>query len=140
MSRLPTFSPVRDIVRTGVRKFRERNQSPGIQPGDVYECDEDYRIYFDAPGVNEADVHIRYVDDSVHVRMERFRPPRIGFSLVTSGRRMSFDGRVDLPADTSIDPDMAGATLRSDGTLVIELPKGDASIASDAESVSASSD
>ena len=128
MSRFAPLSPVRDVVRNSAQKIRDRQQSPTIQRGDLYEYDEEYLVYFDAPGVEEADIHIRYVDDSVRIRMERFRPPRKGFHLAITGRRMSFDGSVRLPDGSAVNPDAANATLQSDGTLEIRLPKVDSPI------------
>ena len=123
MSRLIGLSPLRELLRESAHRLKERHQGPSYQHGDLYELADAFLIVFDAPGVNEVDIHIRYVDNAVRVRMERFRPPRSGFSLVAAKRRMSFDGHVMLPDEASVDPEAAMATLRSNGTVHIRLPK-----------------
>jgi hypothetical protein len=41
------------------------------------------------------------------------------------GRGLSLDGSAPLPAEASLDPDNATATLKENGTLQIEIPKVD---------------
>jgi HSP20 family molecular chaperone IbpA len=41
------------------------------------------------------------------------------------GRGLALDGRVELPADTDLDPEGATATLRENGTLYVRVPKAE---------------
>ena len=90
---------------------------------DLLESEDAYRVVFDAPGAVASDVQVRYVDGAVLVRIDRFREFRTGYEMLVPGRGMALDGRADLPEDAVLDPEEASATLRGDGTLVVEVPK-----------------
>ena len=92
---------------------------------DVLESEDSYLVVFDAPGVGHSDVQVRYVDDEVLVRIDRFRDFREGFEMVFPGRGMSLDGRTALPDGAVVDPEAAEAHLRPNGTLEVWVPKED---------------
>ena len=112
------------LVRRGIDRFSRRG-SVGTVDVDVLDEPEAFVIHADAPGVEEEDVQVRYVDGDVYLRIERFRPPYEGFDLVVDGRVMSFDGRITLPEGVSVDPEYAEATLNGDGTLHVTIPKAE---------------
>lgn len=91
--------------------------------GDLYETEGAYIAIFDAPGANQSDVQLKYVDGAILVRIDRFRDTYADFEMRLPGRRMSADGRVELPLDASVDPGGATATLTNAGTLRVHLPK-----------------
>jgi HSP20 family molecular chaperone IbpA len=94
-------------------------------PADVLEADDAYLVVFDAPGATASDVQVRYVDDRVEVRIDRFRDFHEGFEMRYPGRGLALDGSVTLPADALVDPETASATLKRDGTLQVRIPKVD---------------
>ncbi len=93
-------------------------------PADVLESEDAYLVVFDAPGVTATDVQVRYVDDRVEVRLDRFRDFYDEFEMVYPGRGLSLDGSATLPDDAVVDAAEATATLRDDGTLRVRIPKG----------------
>jgi HSP20 family molecular chaperone IbpA len=92
---------------------------------DVLESDEEYLVVFDAPGANASDVQVRYQDDAVLVRLDRFREYREGFEMLFPGRGLALDGRAKLPDDAVVEAEEARARLNDDGTLYVFLPKGE---------------
>ena len=87
---------------------------------DLLESDEEYLVVFDAPGATSGDVHVRFVDGEVVVRLERFREFHEGYEMRFPGRGLTLEGRVELPEE--VDPDAATATLRENGTLHVTIP------------------
>lgn len=112
-------------VRDTLERIRARQMEPRDLSPDVYETPEAYVVVFDAPGVDHADVQVRYVNGEVMARVERFRDDHDGFELIESERAVSMDGQIALPDDAIVSPEVSEATLRSDGTLQIRLPKTD---------------
>jgi HSP20 family protein len=110
-------------VFDSVGRFAGRAQERRPLPTDLLESDDAYLVVFDAPDASAADVQVRYSDSSVHVRIDRTREHREGFEMRFPGRGLSLDGEVELPAEATIDPDTATATLTPEGTLEVELPK-----------------
>jgi len=92
-------------------------------PSDLLESDDAYLVVFDTPGATASDIQVRYVDDRVEVRVDRFREFYEGFDMRYPGRGLSLDGRVTLPGDADVDPETARATLKSNGTLHVRVPK-----------------
>ncbi|WP_262175663.1 Hsp20 family protein [Haloarcula laminariae] len=95
-------------------------------PADLLESDDAYLVVFDAPGATASDLQVRYVDDRVEVRLDRFREFYDDYEMTYPGRGLALDGAVTLPDDAVVDAAAATATLRDDGTLHVELPKADA--------------
>lgn len=112
------------VVETVGRVFgRAQEQRP--LPADVFESDEEFLVLFDAPGSHPADIQVKYEDDAIVVRVDRFREFHDGFEMSFPGRGLTLDGRVELPTDAAVDPTRANAVLRDDGTLAIRIPKID---------------
>lgn len=92
-------------------------------PFDVLETDDNYIVIFDVPGVDSEDIQVRYVDNRILVRVDRFREYFEGFTMRFPGRGMGFDGEAELPDTTTVDPEAATARLSETGVLTIEVPK-----------------
>ncbi|WP_335999898.1 Hsp20/alpha crystallin family protein [Halorientalis halophila] len=110
-------------VMETVGRAASRVQERRPLPVDLLESDDAYLAVFDAPGATSSDVQVRFDDNAVVVRIDRFRDFYEGFEMLVPGRGLSLDGRVSLPADTVVDPDDADATLRRNGTLEVRVPK-----------------
>ena len=109
------------VGRAGRLSGRAQERHP--LPNDLLESDEAYLVVFDAPDVDIDDVQVRFADGTVHVRIDRTREHREGFEMRFPGRGLSLDGSVTLPAEATVDPDAASASLTAEGTLEVELPK-----------------
>ena len=92
---------------------------------DLLESEDAYLLVFDTPGAVASDIQVRYVDGTVFVRVDRFREFYGGYEMRFPGRGMALDGRATLPDDAAVNPEAADATLRSNGTLEISIPKVD---------------
>jgi HSP20 family molecular chaperone IbpA len=112
-----------DAVLRRVGRVYGRVQESTPLEADVLESDETLVVVFDAPGVQSSDVQVRFVDDRVLVRIDRFREFHEGYEMRFPGRGLSLDGEVTIPDDVTVDPDAASATLTEHGTLEIRLPK-----------------
>ena len=132
---------VRDIghsvgktIAENVGRAAGRLQEATPLSADVLESDDAYLVVFDAPGAATSDVQVRYEEGEVLVRIDRFREFREDFEMRYPGRGLALDASVELPEDAVIDPEGSTATLRSDGTLAVEVPKRDEPIDADGES------
>lgn len=114
---------VRYAVLERLGRTAGRIQETKPLPVDLLEGEDAYLAVFDAPGVAASDVQVRYLDNAVLVRIERFREHREGFEMRVPGRGLSLSGRVELPDDAVVDTDAATARLTEIGTLRIRLPK-----------------
>ncbi|WP_129114804.1 Hsp20/alpha crystallin family protein [Halegenticoccus tardaugens] len=112
---------VLERVGRGVSRVQERKPLPY----DLLESDDAYLVIFDAPGAAESDVQVRFVDDEVQVRIDRFRDFYEGFEMRFPGRGLALDGVAELPADASVEASEASATLTKNGTLRVRIPKDD---------------
>jgi len=92
---------------------------------DLLESDDAYLVVFDAPGVRGEDLNVTFLDHTVEVELDRFRDFYDGYEMVFPGRGVSLSGSADLPADASVTPEGANATLTRNGTLQVEIPKTD---------------
>jgi len=92
-------------------------------PADLLESDDAYLVVFDAPGTTASDLQVRYVEDRVEVRLDRFREFYDDYEMRIPGRGLSLDGSVTLPEDAVVDAEAASATLKHDGTLQVRVPK-----------------
>jgi HSP20 family molecular chaperone IbpA len=104
-------------------------------PADLLESEDAYLVVFDAPGAVASDLQVRYVEDRVEVRLDRFRAFYDEFEMRYPGRGLALDGSVTLPEDAVVDPDAATATLKKDGTLHVRVPKVDADEDAEADDV-----
>lgn len=114
---------VGEAVLEGVGRTAGRVQEARPLRPDLLEGEDAYIAVFDAPGAAASDVQVRFDDGKVRVRIDRFRDPYEGFEMRYPGRGLSLDGRVRLPRDAAVDPEGATATLRSNGTLEVRVPK-----------------
>ncbi|EFW90785.1 putative Hsp20 [Haladaptatus paucihalophilus DX253] len=112
-------------VASKVGRAASKVQESRPIPSDLLESEDAYLIVFDAAGATGSDVQVRFVRDSVLVRIDRFRDFHEGFDMVFPGRGMSLDGQVELPADAEVDPKKATATLTDSGTLQVTVPKAE---------------
>ena len=113
-----------DTIFENLGRAAGRVQENKPLPADVLESEDAYLVVFDAPGVTATDVQVRYVDDRVEVRIDRFRDFYENYEMVYPGRGLSLDGSATLPEDAVVDAGEATATLRDDGTLRVRIPKG----------------
>ncbi len=127
------------LFETVGRMFgRAQEQRP--LPVDLYESDNEFLAVFDAPGAHPADVQVKYEDDAIVVRVDRFREFYDGFEMQFPGRGLTLDGRVVFPPEASVDPTEASATLKDDGTLHVRVPKVDNETDDSAETTVENSD
>ncbi|MFC6826384.1 Hsp20/alpha crystallin family protein [Halopelagius fulvigenes] len=110
---------VLERIGRGVGRVQERKPLPY----DVLESDDAYLVVFDAPGAQRSDVQVRFLDGEVEVRIDRFRDFHEGFDMRFPGRGLSLEGSAALPDDASVDATEATATLASNGTLRVRIPK-----------------
>ncbi len=61
----------------------------------------------------------------MEVRIDRFRDFHEGYEMRFPGRGLALDGSVTLPSDAAVDPETAQATLESNGTLHVRVPRAD---------------
>ena len=94
-------------------------------PVDLLESEDAYLAVFDAPGTTSSDVQVRFEDNTVEVRIDRFRDFHEGYEMLLPGRGLALDGQITLPTDADVDPKAANATLRQNGTLEVRVPKED---------------
>jgi HSP20 family molecular chaperone IbpA len=112
-----------EVVLDGVGRVSARVQERKPLPADLLESDEAYLVVFDAPGAEMQDVSVTYERGTVTVRIERFRDLHEGYEMLFPGRGLTLEGRVDLPEDAGVDAEGANATLTTNGTLRVEIPK-----------------
>ena len=93
---------------------------------DLLESDEAYLAVFDAPGTKAPDVSVRFENDTLKVRIDRFREFYDDYEMRLPGRGMALDGKVTLPPEANVDPDSAEATVTRNGTLQVRIPKVEA--------------
>lgn len=115
----------RNAVLESVGRAASRYQEQKSLPVDLLESDVDYLAVFDAPGVESSDVDVRFDENTIRVRLERFRSNYDGFELRAPGRGLSLTGSATLPPDVAVDPTDASAVLTAAGTLEVRVPKVD---------------
>ena len=100
-----------------------RKQERRPLPVDVLESDEAYLVIFDAPGADRTDVQVRYEDQTLSVRVDRVREIDDSFEMRFPGRGLALHGAVQLPENASVDAEAATATVGTNGTVHVRLPK-----------------
>lgn len=126
-------SSIGNAIFENLGRAAGRVQENTSLPSDLLESDDAYLVVFDTPGATASDIQVRYVDDRVEVRVDRFREFYEGFEMRYPGRGLSLDGSVTLPGDADVDPATARATLKSNGTLHVRVPKADEVVEDDAD-------
>lgn len=114
-----------NAVMETVGRASSRVQERRPLPVDLLESEDAYLAVFDAPGSTSSDIQVRFEDNTIEVRIDRFRDFYEDFDMLLPGRGLSLDGAITLPLDADVDPNSADATLRKNGTLEIEIPKSD---------------
>lgn len=128
MSRLETYgreaiNTVLERVGRGIGQVQERKPLAY----DLLETDEAYLVVFDAPGAAKEDVQVRFMDNELEVRIDRFREFYEGFEMRFPGRGLTLSGTARFPDDASVTAagDEPTATLTRSGTLQVEVPKSE---------------
>ncbi len=121
------------VVLDGIGRAAGRVQERRPLPADLLEGDDAYLAVFDAPGARAGDVDVRFDDDTLTVRVDRFRELREGFDVRFPGRGLSLSGSVTLPDGADVDAGAAEATLTDEGTLEVLVPKADVDADAEAE-------
>ncbi|WP_323173189.1 Hsp20/alpha crystallin family protein [Natrialba sp. PRR66] len=120
----PSFgSSITHVLYRQLGRASSRIQNQRSLPVDLLENDDSYLVVFDAPGAETDDVQVRYMDGTVKISVDRFRPFRDSYEMRFPGRGTNLSGTADLPADAVVDPNAGTATLSDTGSLRIEIPK-----------------
>lgn len=128
---IPEFArPIETAALEALGRTAARVHEEGGLETDLYEGEAEYLVVVDAPGAEAPDVQTRFLEDTLEVRIDRFRAFREEFELRYPGRGVTLSARVPLPADATVDPEGATATLQEDGTVWVRLPKAPAGEAS----------
>ncbi|WP_247413556.1 Hsp20/alpha crystallin family protein [Halomarina salina] len=114
---------VESAVLEGIGRSSARWQEKTPLKVDLLESEDAFLAVFDAPGVHREDVEVRFDENTVFVRIDRFRDFHDEFDMRLPGRGLSLDGSVDLPADAEVDAREADATVTQNGTLRVHVPK-----------------
>jgi HSP20 family molecular chaperone IbpA len=114
-----------NAVLDGIGRAAATVQERTPLPADLLESDEAYLAVFDAPGAEATDVSVRFEQDTLEVRIERFRGFHEGFEMRLPGRGMTLTGSVTFPPEAAVDPGGAEATVTSTGTLHVRVPKAE---------------
>lgn len=109
---------VMERVGRGVSRMQERKPLSY----DLLESADAYLVVFDAAGADHSDIQVRFVDNEVQVRVDRFRSYHEGFDMRFPGRGLALSGRAQLPND-AVDAEEASAMLTEAGTLQVRIPK-----------------
>lgn len=110
-------------VLDGIGRAASRVQERKGLPVDLLENDEAFLAVFDAPGATAEDVDVRFEDNRLRVRVDRVRERHEGYEMRFPGRGLTLAGRVTLPEDAEVKAKNADATLRTNGTLEVLVPK-----------------
>ncbi|MWG35415.1 Hsp20/alpha crystallin family protein [Halomarina oriensis] len=114
---------VESTVLEGIGRSSARWQERTPLKVDLLESDEAFLAVFDAPGVRREDVEVRFDENTLFVRIDRFREFYDDHDMRLPGRGLSLDGSVDLPTDATVDAREAEATVTQNGTLRVRIPK-----------------
>ncbi|MFC6724431.1 Hsp20/alpha crystallin family protein [Halobium palmae] len=110
---------VLEQVGRGVSRVQERTPLRH----DVLETDDEFLVVFDAPGAAREDVQVRFVENTVEVRIDRFRDFYEAFEMRFPGRGLSLRGEAELPEDVLLRPAGSSPTLTGRGELHVRVPK-----------------
>ncbi len=128
MTRLKTYgreaiNTVLERVGRGIGQVQERKPLSY----DLLETDEAYLVVFDAPGATKDDIQVRFMDNELEVRIDRFREFYKGFEMRFPGRGLTLSGTAEFPDDASVTSATTTpeATLTRSGTLQVTVPKSE---------------
>ncbi|WP_276274447.1 Hsp20/alpha crystallin family protein [Haladaptatus sp. QDMS2] len=112
-----------NVIVENVGRASSRVQERKPLPVDLLESDDAFLAVFDAPGATQSDVQVRFAENTIHVRVDRFRDFHDGYEMRFPGRGLSLDGSVKLPPEAEVDTTDATAKLTKNGTLHVRVPK-----------------
>lgn len=112
-------------VLDGIGRAASRVQERKGIPVDLLENDDAFLAVFDAPGAAAGDVDVRFEDNRLQVSVDRVREYHEGYEMRFPGRGLTLAGEVALPEDAEVEAKSADATLRSNGTLEVLVPKAE---------------
>ena len=128
MTRLTNYgreaiNTVLERVGRGIGQVQERKPLDY----DLLETDEEFLVVFDAPGATKEDIQVRFMDNELEVRIDRFREFFEGFEMRFPGRGLTLSGSARFPEDASVTAASANptATLTRSGTLQVRVPKSE---------------
>jgi len=128
MTKLKTYgreaiNTILEGVGRGVGQVQERKPLAY----DLLETNEAYLVVFDAPGATKDDIQVRFMDNELEVRIDRFREFHEGFEMRFPGRGLTLSGTATFPDDASVTAATAdpSATLTRSGTLQVRVPKSE---------------
>ncbi|MFC4360071.1 Hsp20/alpha crystallin family protein [Halobium salinum] len=113
----------RNAVLEQVGRGMSRVQERTPLRHDVLETDEEFLVVFDAPGAARSDIQVRFVENTVEVRVDRFRDFYDDFEMRFPGRGLSLHGEAELPEGVLVRPADSTATLTKRGELHVRVPK-----------------
>ena len=88
---------------------------------DIYENNENYRIYFDIPGVEKNDIQLKVEKDILTLKAECTKNVDAGYNCLRE--EMSYTGyKRSFELNNSVDTDKIAADFNN-GTLKLTLPK-----------------
>jgi len=112
-------------VLEAVGRAASRVQERKPLSADLLESDDAYLAVFDAAGATAGDVDVRFDDNTLFVRVDRFREFYEEFEMRLPGRGLSLEGSVELPVEARVEPREATATVTDAGVLRVRVPKAD---------------
>lgn len=110
-------------VLDGIGRASSRVQERKPLAADVLESDDAVLVVFDAPSATAEDVDVSFENNTVTVRLDRFREFHDGYEMRFPGRGLGLKGSAELPEDVSVEAGDAEATVTQRGTLEVRIPK-----------------
>lgn len=88
---------------------------------DLYENENEYKMYFDIPGVEKDEISLKVEKDILTLKAENSKKPDMGYECIRS--EMKFNGyKRSFELNNAVDADKINADYQ-DGTLILTLPK-----------------
>src|SRR4030042_6075497 len=88
---------------------------------DLYENDNEYKIYFDIPGVEKEEISLNVEKDVLTLKAECLKKPDKGYDCLKS--EMRFEGyKRSFELNNAVDAEKINADYQN-GTLILTLPK-----------------
>jgi len=88
---------------------------------DLYETENEYKIYFDIPGVEKDEISLNVEKDVLTLKAECLKKPDIGYECIRS--EMKFNGyKRSFELNNAVDADKINADYQNE-TLILNLPK-----------------
>jgi len=88
---------------------------------DLYETENEYKMYFDIPGIEKDDISLKVEKDILTLKAECSKKPDKGYNCIRS--EMKFEGyKRSFELNNAVDADKINADYEN-GTLILTLPK-----------------